>query len=147
VFVLVGVVGAVQIASLSRCPNGNCPRPGVSSEASGPARVTVTPGPNARDVDPVTHVVVKADTGKLTDVRMVNDAGKPVAGVMTPDNTVWKPTVPLGYGRTYTLALTSRGPNGVASTEVSRFSTLQPSNQTKVTFTTTSEAALHEGGT
>ena len=147
VFVLVGVVGAVQIVSSSRCPERNCPRPGVSSAASGPARVTVAPGPNARDVDPVTHVVVKADTGKLTDVRMVNDAGKPVAGVMTPDNTVWKPTVPLGYGRTYTLTLTSRGPNGVAATEVSTFSTLRPSNQTKVSLTTTSEAALHEGGT
>ena len=147
VFVVVGVVGAVQIASLLRCSNGNCARPGVSSEASGAAQVTVTPGPNARDVDPLAHVMVKADTGKLTDVRMVNEAGKPVEGVMTPDNSVWKPTVPLGYGRTYTLTLTSRGPNGVASTEVSTFSTLLPSNQTKVSLTTTSEAALHEGGT
>lgn len=147
VFVVVGVVGAVQIASLLRCSNGNCSRPGVSSEASGAAQVTITPGPNARDVDPLAHVMVKADTGKLTDVRMVNEAGKPVEGVMTPDNSVWKPTVPLGYGRTYTLTLTSRGPNGVASTEVSTFSTLLPSNQTKVSLTTTSEAALHEGGT
>jgi lipoprotein-anchoring transpeptidase ErfK/SrfK len=147
VFVVVGVVGAVQIASLVRCSNGNCSRPGVSSEASGAAQVTITPGPNARDVDPLAHVMVRADTGKLTDVRMVNEAGKPVEGVMTPDNSVWKPTVPLGYGRTYTLTLTSRGPNGVASTEVSTFSTLLPSNQTKVSLTTTSEAALHEGGT
>ncbi|HEY2500204.1 MAG TPA: Ig-like domain-containing protein [Mycobacterium sp.] len=147
VFVVVGVVGAVQIASLLRCSNGNCSRPGVSSEASGAAQVTITPGPNARDVDPLAQVMVKADTGKLTDVRMVNEAGKPVEGLMTPDNSVWKPTVPLGYGRTYTLTLTSRGPNGVASTEVSTFSTLLPSNQTKVSLTTTSEAALHEGGT
>jgi lipoprotein-anchoring transpeptidase ErfK/SrfK len=147
VFVVVGVVGAVQIASLLRCSNGNCSRPAVSSEASGAAQVTITPGPNARDVDPLAHVMVKADTGKLTDVRMVNEAGKPVEGLMTPDNSVWKPTVPLGYGRTYTLTLTSRGPNGVASTEVSTFSTLLPSNQTKVLLTTTSEAALHEGGT
>ena len=146
-FVLVGVVGAVQIASSSRCPNGDCRRPGVSSEASGAAQVTIIPGPNARDVDPLAHVVVKADTGKLTDVRMVNDAGKPVEGVMTPDDIVWKATGPLGYGRTYTLTLTSRGPNGVASTEVSTFSTFQPSNQTKVSRTTTSEAALYDGGT
>jgi lipoprotein-anchoring transpeptidase ErfK/SrfK len=147
VFVLVGVVGAVQIASSPRCPNGNCPRPGVSSEAFRAAQVTITPGPNARDVDPVAHVMVKADVGTLTDVRMVNENGKSVQGVMTPDNTVWKPTVPLGYGRTYTLTVTDRGPNGVAATQVSSFSTLQPSNQTKVSFTTTSEAALHEGGT
>ncbi|OMC09434.1 MULTISPECIES: Ig-like domain-containing protein [unclassified Mycobacterium] len=134
-FVVVGVVGA-----------GSCTaRP--TSEPSGPARVTIMPGPDTRDVDPLTPVMVKADTGKLTGVRMVNDAGRPVEGIMTPDNTVWKPTAPLGYGRTYTLTLTSVGPNGVAGTQVSTFSTLLPPNQTKVSLTTTSEAALQEGGT
>ncbi len=109
--------------------------------------MTITPGSDTRDVDPVGQVAVKADTGTLTDVRMVNDAGKPVEGIMTPDSTVWKPTVPLGYGRTYTLRVTSRGSNGVASNQVSSFSTLKPSNQTKVSFTTTAEAALRDGGT
>jgi hypothetical protein len=142
VFVLIGVVGAIQIASVRSCPNGGCP-----SKAAGPAQVTITPGSDTRDVDPVGQVAVKADTGTLIDVRMVNDAGKPVEGVMTPDSTVWKPTVPLGYGRTYTLRVTSRGSNGVASNQVSSFSTLKPSNQTKVSFTTTSEAALRDGGT
>lgn len=76
---------------------------------------------------------------------MVNDAGKPVEGVMTPDNTVWRPTVPLGYGRTYTLTVASRGPGGIPRTQVSSFTTLQPPNQTKVSFTTTSEAPRHDG--
>ena len=79
--------------------------------------------------------------------RMVNDAGKPIDGVMTPDNTVWKPTAPLGYGRTYTMTVASRGAGGAAATQVSSFSTLRPSNQTKVSLTTTSEAALKDGGT
>jgi lipoprotein-anchoring transpeptidase ErfK/SrfK len=144
VFVLIGVVGVVQIESSPHCLSGNCPRP---SNASGPARVTITPGPDAHDVDPVAQVLVKADAGTLVDVQMVNEAGKPVEGVMTPDNTVWKPTGPLGYGRTYTLTATSRGSNGVESTEVSSFSTLRPPNQTKVSFTTTSEATLRDGGT
>src|SRR5882757_244784 len=135
VIVLLAVVAAVQVASLTRSP-----------KASGPAHVTITPGAGAHDVDPVAHVAVRADVGTLTDVRMVNDDGKPVEGVMTPDNTLWKPTVPLGYGRTYTLTVTSRGPNGVAATEESSFATVRPSNQTKVSFTTTSEAALRDGG-
>ena len=147
VFVVVGVVGANQIASLPSGPNGTYPRPGIASKAPEAAAVTITPGPNAHAIDPVAHVMVKADTGTLTDVRMVNDRGKPIDGIMTPDNTVWKPTVvPLGYGRTYTLTVTSRGPDGLAATQVSSFSTLQPSNQTKVSFTTTSDAALHDGG-
>ena len=133
-FVVVGIVSA-------------CAHPGVASKPLGPAHISITPGPGAHDVDPVAQVMVKADAGTLTDVRMVNESGKSVEGVMTPDNTVWKPTVPLGYGRTYTLTLTSRGPNGVAANEVSTFSTLRPSNQTKVSLTATSEAALHEGGT
>lgn len=145
VFVVVGVVGAIRIAGLPGCPD--CRRPGATAEASGPAHVTITPGPDAHDVDPVARVVVKADVGTLTDVRMVNDGGKPVPGIMTPDNTVWKPTVPLGYGRTYTLTVASWGPNGVAAEHVSSFATLRPSNQTKVSLTTTSEAPLREGGT
>ena len=133
VVVIIGVVGA-------------CAHFGVASKAPGPAQITVTPSAGAHDVEPVAQVLVKADTGTLTDVRLVNESGKAVPGVMTPDNTAWKPTVPLGYGRTYTMTVTSRGPNGVAATQASSFSTLRPSNQTKVTFTTTAEAALRDGG-
>lgn len=144
---IVAVVGAVVIAASLDCFGGGCGRHGASSKAPGPAQITITPGPDARDVDPVAHVLVKADAGTLTGVQMVNETGKSVQGVMTPDNTVWKPTVPLGYGRTYTLTVTGRGSNGVESKQVSSFSTLKPSNQTKVSFTTTSEAALKDGGT
>lgn len=126
---------------------GGCGHRDTPAKAPGPAHITITPGPAAHGVDPVSPVMVKADTGTLTDVRMVNESGKSVQGVMTPDNTVWKPTVPLGYGRTYTVTVNSRGPDGVASSQVSSFSTLQPSNQTKVSFTTTNEAALTDGGT
>lgn len=145
--VVAAVVGGVLIAASLGCFGGGCGHGGAPAKTAGPAQVTVTPGPDARDVDPLAHVMVKADAGTLTDVRMVNESGKSVQGVMTPDNTVWKPTVPLGYGRTYTLTVTSRGPNGVVSNHVSSFSTLKPSNQTKVSFTTTSEAALKDGGT
>ncbi|MGD1282877.1 Ig-like domain-containing protein [Mycobacterium seoulense] len=145
--VVAAVVGGVLIAASLGCFGGGCGHGGAPAKTAGPAHVTVTPGPDARDVDPLAHVMVKADAGTLTDVRMVNESGKSVQGVMTPDNTVWKPTVPLGYGRTYTLTVTSRIPNSVVSNHVSSFSTLKPSNQTKVSLTTTSEAALKDGGT
>jgi lipoprotein-anchoring transpeptidase ErfK/SrfK len=147
VFVVLGVAGAIQIASLPSCVNGACARPGIAAKAPGAAQITITPGAGAQNVDPLAHVMVKADAGTLTDVRMVNESGKSVQGVMTPDNSTWKPTVPLGYGRTYTLTATGRGADGAAATQVSSFSTLRPSNQTKITFTTTSEAALRDGGT
>lgn len=145
--VVAAVGGVVLVVALNRCSNGSCSRSADATKAAAPAQIAITPGPGAHDVDPVAPVMVKADSGTLTDVQMVNENGKSIQGVMTPDNTVWKPTVPLGYGHTYTLTVTSRGPNGVAGKQVSSFSTLQPSNQTKVSFTTTSEAALHDGGT
>lgn len=80
-------------------------------------------------------------------VRMVSHGSKSIDGVMTSDGTVWKPTGPLGYAPTYTLTVTSCGTNGAESSQVSSFTTLRSSNQTKVSFTTTSEATLREGGT
>lgn len=146
VFVVVAVAAALQLAAAPGCTGGRCLRHDASKSA-GPAEVSITPGPGAQNVDPVAQVTVQAKTGTLTEVRMVNEGGTSVQGVMTPDNTVWKPTVPLGYGRIYTLTIDSRGPNGVVANQVSTFSTLRPSNQTKVSFTTTAEAALHDGGT
>lgn len=112
-----------------------------------PAAVRITPPPGAHGVDPVAPVSVVADAGTLTDVRMVNNNGTQIAGVITPDDTYWKPVVPPGYGRTYTIAVVSRGPSGIPANQVSTFSTLTPPNQTKVLFTTTSEAAVQNGGT
>ena len=120
---------------------------GRSSNPDEPASIKIEPAPGAHDVDPVAPVSVSAQTGTLTDVAMVNDAGKPVDGVLTPDAKVWHPVVPLGYGRTYTLTITSRGPGGTPSTRPVSFSTLTPPNQTKVSFQTTSEAPLQDGAT
>ncbi|MEE6138124.1 Ig-like domain-containing protein [Mycobacterium sp. 050128] len=139
VFVVVGLCATIQIAASPRCPNCS------AKVIEGPA-ISFTPRVNARDVDPISPVQVKSENGTLTEVRMVNDAGKSIEGVMTPDNTVWKPTTPLGYGRTYTLNVSSRGADGVVANQVSSFATLQPSNQTKVSFTATSETALRDGG-
>ncbi len=121
--------------------------PTASPPSPEPAHITILPGPGAVGVDPLGAVRVSATHGILTDVRMTNEDSKPVPGVLTPDAQVWKPSVPLGYGRTYTLTVNSRGLGGVAATQASTFSTLTPSNQTKVTLTTTAGAPLTDGGT
>jgi lipoprotein-anchoring transpeptidase ErfK/SrfK len=139
----------VAAAVLLRCPGG-CTRTVVGhlvAPPPAPAVVTITPGPDAQDVDPLAPVSVTAALGTLTDVGMVNDAGKPIPGIMTPDNTSWKPAIPLGYGRTYTITAASRGTGGVTTRQVSTFATLTPSNQTEVYLNTTSGATLRDGGT
>jgi lipoprotein-anchoring transpeptidase ErfK/SrfK len=118
----------------------------VAAPRPAPAVVTITPGPDARDVNPLDPVSVRAAAGTLTDVQMLNEQGNAVPGIMTPDDLSWHPAVPLGYGRTYTLIVASRGSGGMPATNVSTFSTLTPSNQTLVSFTTTAGAALQPDG-
>ncbi|MDT5012368.1 MAG: hypothetical protein QOH57_3985 [Mycobacterium sp.] len=138
----------VSSAMLLRCPElcvttvAGRPLP----PAPAPAVVTVAPGSDSQDVDPLAPVSVTASEGSLTEVTMINDAGRRIDGIMTPDGASWKPAVPLGYGRTYTITAASRGTAGVARTSVSRFSTVTPSNQTKVSLRTTSGATLRNGG-
>jgi lipoprotein-anchoring transpeptidase ErfK/SrfK len=135
------------VVSLGACAQRSRPAGAPPPDPAVPAALKIEPAPGAQEVDPVAPVSVSAQTGTLTDVAMVNDAGKPVEGVLTPDAKFWHPVVPLGYGRTYTLTITSRGPGGKAVTQPVSFSTLTPPNQTKVSFQTASEAALADGAT
>ncbi len=143
------LTGIGLVAGQSECSSGcaeGTPE-AVAPADTGPATVTVTPADNATGVDPLGAVSVKAAGGALTEVRMVNGEGKAVPGVMTPDRVAWKPTVKLGYGRTYTMSVRSRGTSGTPARQQTRFSTLTPGNQAAVALTTTSGAALQDGGT
>jgi lipoprotein-anchoring transpeptidase ErfK/SrfK len=91
-------------------------------------------------------VTATALGGRLTGVTMTNDEGERIPGVMTPDGAVWKPGVPLGYGRSYSVTATGIGSDGVVRQADSVFSTLVPSNQTRVSLRTTGGAPLQEGG-
>ena len=66
--------------------------------AAEPPRLALFPPTGARDVVPTDATRVEAHSGTLTDVRLVNEEGRTVAGAMTPDAKAWRPAVPLGYG-------------------------------------------------
>jgi lipoprotein-anchoring transpeptidase ErfK/SrfK len=153
VLALIAVLGGVVLTRLPACPD-QCPAMAagptpvaVAQPPPTPAALSITPTPAADDVDPLARVLVIAATGTLTDVSMVNDAGKEVPGIVTPDNRAWHPTVPLGYGRTYTMTIASRGPDGMPARQTSSFSTLTPSNQTELYLDTTGSAAIQDGAT
>ena len=95
--------------------------------------------------DPLAPVTVTATSGTLNGVVMTNEQRIRIRGIMTPDNAVWKPGVPLGYGRTYTLAVDATGSDSKVAQQVSAFSTLIPRNQTKGSFTTTARTPLDDG--
>ncbi|HOB49700.1 MAG TPA: Ig-like domain-containing protein [Mycobacterium sp.] len=145
---------AVVMTATPGCPGSGCALGAAAQSHSavvapppGPVQLSMTPAPGATGVDPLAPVTVTAAAGGLLTVRMVNDAGKPVEGVTTPDETVWKPTVPLGYGRTYTVTAIGRGADHVTRALVSSFTTLVPGNQTAVRLTTTGNQALVDGAT
>jgi len=144
--VIMGVLGGFMVGEGSRCHSG-CSSTADAAAQHSPAQLTFRPDSRKRGVDPLEPVSVTATSGRLTDVKMVSDSGKSIAGVLTPDDVTWHPVEPLGYGHTYTLTVASQGPSGIRATQTSQFTTLVPPNQTKVTFTSPSEAPLRDGGT
>ncbi|MET0704124.1 MAG: Ig-like domain-containing protein, partial [Mycobacterium sp.] len=150
---VLAVLGGDVVTSTVNCTD-HCRTPAaaaapVPAPVAGPqpAALSISPAPGADDVDPTKRVMIIAASGRLTDVTMVNDSGKAVPGVMTPDNRAWKPTTQLGYGRTYTMTIASSGPGGMPTRETSSFTTLTPGDQTKVYFETTNGGELQDGAT
>src|SRR5215813_12542304 len=71
--------------------------------AAPPAVLALAPGAGARNVSPTAPVTVRASTGMLDSVRLVNAAGKVVKGTLSADRLSWQAVEELGYARTYTL--------------------------------------------
>ena len=155
---LLAVVAVFGIVSSSgpECP-GRCQTlaagavshfaPPAPPSRTEPATITVTPRAGAEDVKPDGRVGVAAVNGTLESVTMVNDAGREIPGVLTPDARSWKPMVQLGYGRTYTMTIAGRGPGGMPTRQTSSFSTVDPSDQTAVYLNTVGYAPIQDGAT
>jgi lipoprotein-anchoring transpeptidase ErfK/SrfK len=90
---------------------------------------------------------VSAAHGRLTSVSMVNSAGKEVRGAMSADNSSWRTTEVLGYGRTYTIKAIAANPEGVRTVKKSSFTTLTPNNMTLPYFDTVYGSAMANNGT
>jgi lipoprotein-anchoring transpeptidase ErfK/SrfK len=112
-----------------------------------PAALGVFPKPQADDVDPAAPVSVAAFAGTIDDVKMVDDWGNTVPGVLTPRKTGWHPTEQLKYARTYTTTVTAHGPGGMPSRQTSSFTTLSPDSETTVNLNTVAGFPLVDGNT
>jgi lipoprotein-anchoring transpeptidase ErfK/SrfK len=154
VFAVLAVLGGVVVTTTPDCAD-HCqtltaaPVPQAVPRPSPlvPAALSIQPSAGATDVSPSGRVLVTANNGFLDTVELVNDSGKSIPGVMTPDAKTWKPTTQLGYGRTYTLTVAARGPGGMPTRQTSSFTTLTPSDQTEVYLDTTGGGLLQDGAT
>lgn len=111
------------------------------------AVVSITPADDGDPVSPLSPVRVDVAQGTLTSVTLTNPDGKVIPGITTPDGTSWKPSEPLGYGKTYTLDVAAADANGVPTSKNSTVTTLDPGNQTKAYLRTTGGAEIRDGGT
>lgn len=83
----------------------------------------------AVDVPVDQPVTVKASSGVLGSVSMVNEAGTEVAGQLSADGVTWSTTDPLDYNKSYTISAKSLGLGGVTTEKVA-FQTQSPENLT-----------------
>lgn len=133
-------------AFLTACGSTSAPSAPTSAQPSAGPQITVVPADGVAAVKPLDPVSVDATGGTLESVRMTNDEGRVIDGIFTPDRVSWKPGVPLGYGKTYTLVITAVGDDGARSDRTSTFTTVRPGNQTKPSFLTTGGNLLTDGG-
>ena len=115
-----------------------CGRSNDTQKASGPAKPTVgvqyTPSlTDEKAPNPTAKVEVKATDGVLNpDVKLLNPAGKAVAGTMSDDRKTFTITEALGYGTTYTWQGSATGYDRVSTPVEGKFTTLDPKTQLNV---------------
>ncbi|XTP34241.1 Ig-like domain-containing protein [Mycobacterium sp. TJFP1] len=137
------VVGVLSIdGGAESAPPG--PGSSAATAAARPAGLVISPTPGAVNVEPVGSVEVSALGGHLGEVSLVNEDMEAVPGEMSADGTTWRPKVPLGYGRTYTLEAVGGG-DAAPVRAATTFTTVVPRQQAAVSLTTTSGAMLRDG--
>ena len=133
--VAVALVPAVVFGASACSGDSTPPQPQVIADKGTPfgdllvpkLTASVTDGAVGVPVD--APVTVSAEDGVLGAVTMVNEAGTPVDGKLSPDGLTWSTTEPLGYNKQYTINARSLGLGGVTSRQMT-FQTHSPENLT-----------------
>jgi len=90
-----------------------------------PAILEVSPADLATDVPPNTAVTVRASTGSLGAVTLVDAKGTAVPGKADPEGS-WATTELLRPSTAYTFMIEATGPDGTTTSTSSTFTTLKP---------------------
>jgi len=131
----IAVVSAAALALGACSTNPEPVPPQVITEKGDPydnllmpkLQASVTDGAVGVEVD--SPVTVSAGDGVLGAVSMIDEAGEPVAGQLSPDGLTWSTAEPLGYNEEYTLTAEALGLGGMARNNMT-FQTQSPENLT-----------------
>ncbi|SCL24294.1 L,D-transpeptidase catalytic domain [Micromonospora pallida] len=109
--------------------------PAKKEAARVPLELTVTPADRTRDVPISAEVGVAVRGGKVRDVQIRDDRGKPVRAEAREDGTAWVPAEPLAHRRTYTAEVTAANDAGATVKRSTTFTTGAKSNSPAITST------------
>jgi lipoprotein-anchoring transpeptidase ErfK/SrfK len=90
-----------------------------------PAVLAVLPADQATGIAPDAPVTVKASSGTVKAVTLLDARGRNVEGKSGPDGT-WTNSELLRPSTSYALTVSAKGPDGSATTTKSTFTTLRP---------------------
>jgi lipoprotein-anchoring transpeptidase ErfK/SrfK len=124
----IAVVAATVCLSLvaGACTSGGGRPASASPSPTVPAaHLSITPSDGARNVKPKGKIRFRVENGTIVNVA-VTSSGKPVAGSLNPDATVWHSRWALAVDMPYTVRVTVRDTAGRLATTTSRFRTLTP---------------------
>jgi lipoprotein-anchoring transpeptidase ErfK/SrfK len=111
---------------VDRHPTGPPVVPGRTLRAVLTRAVSFDPKPGAVDVAPDARVVVNADAGRLTAVRVTTTENWPLFGTLSSSGRQWQSNGPLVPGTSYRVTATVSGSAGVTALSTSTFRTLTP---------------------
>ena len=123
--------GSAAAGSAGSTTNGTGQDSGQTAPSTTPAPQTtpavldVSPAALATDVLPNALVTVKASSGTLGAVTLVDAKGAKVGGEVGPDGT-WTTSELLRPAAAYTFTLAATGPDGTQTTTTSTFTTFKP---------------------
>ncbi len=126
------VVAALTLAGCAAQAAGLDARSGAAqgmAPQAPAASISIDPS-DATAVNPLTPIVVTATNGTLTSVTVTNPTeDKTVVGGYSADHQKWTTSEVLGYGATYTVAITATGVDGRRSSKTAAVHTLTPRAQ------------------
>jgi lipoprotein-anchoring transpeptidase ErfK/SrfK len=124
-------VGVFAPNVLAACFGGSSKQSEKPKEQAAP-KLTFQPAPGtpaAKNVVPTAPISVEVRDGWFQRVALTNSAGKPVAGALNRDRTVYSITEPLGYDATYTWSGSVVGHDGKAVPVAGKLSTVTPTKE------------------
>ncbi|MFC9896460.1 Ig-like domain-containing protein [Nocardia sp. NPDC127579] len=136
--ILAGLAGATVLAG--------CGTARKDPPAATPAAITFGPAPDGPAADPRKVATAGVVGGTLTSVEWIDETGRPLPGILTPDKRTWYSTEPLGYGHTYAVKAVAHGETGEV-TATTTCTSVRPDKLTDVALRSASLDDLVEGDT